>query len=95
MDRLLIRGGRQLRGDVKVSGAKNAALPILATALMVPGKVRFENLPHLNDVTTMLQLLGRMGVEVLLDDRVRSNSTHLVDQLSPLMISCVRCERVL
>ncbi|MGB0225677.1 MAG: UDP-N-acetylglucosamine 1-carboxyvinyltransferase [Litorivicinaceae bacterium] len=68
MDRLLIRGGRQLGGDVKVSGAKNAALPILATALMVPGKVRFENLPHLNDVTTMLQLLGRMGVEVLLDD---------------------------
>ena len=48
MDRLLIRGGRQLRGDVKVSGAKNAALPILATALMVSGKVRFENLPHLS-----------------------------------------------
>ena len=68
MDRLLIRGGRRLNGDVKVGGAKNAALPILATALMVPGKVRFENLPHLNDVTTMFQLLGRMGVEVLLDD---------------------------
>ena len=68
MDRFLIRGGRALSGDVKVSGAKNAALPILAAALMVPGKVRFENLPHLNDVTTMLQLLGRMGVEVLLDD---------------------------
>ncbi len=68
MDRLLIRGGRRLNGDVRVGGAKNAALPILATALMVPGKVRFENLPHLNDVTTMLQLLGRMGVEVLLDD---------------------------
>ena len=68
MDRFVIRGGRALSGDVKVSGAKNAALPILAAALMVPGKVRFENLPHLNDVTTMLQLLGRMGVEVLLDD---------------------------
>lgn len=68
MDRFLIRGGRQLSGDVKVSGAKNAALPILATALMVPGKVRFENLPHLNDVITMLQLLGRLGVQVLLDD---------------------------
>ncbi len=68
MDRFLIRGGRGLSGDVRVSGAKNAALPILAAALMVPGKVRFENLPHLNDVTTMLQLLGRMGVEVLLDD---------------------------
>ena len=68
MDRFLIRGGRQLSGKVRVSGAKNAALPILAAALMVPGKVRFENLPHLNDVTTMLQLLGRMGVDVLLDD---------------------------
>ncbi|HAB77265.1 MAG TPA: UDP-N-acetylglucosamine 1-carboxyvinyltransferase, partial [Gammaproteobacteria bacterium] len=52
MDRFLIRGGRRLSGDVRVSGAKNAALPILAAALMVPGKVRFENLPHLNDVTT-------------------------------------------
>lgn len=68
MDRFLIRGERVLSGDVKVSGAKNAALPILAASLMVPGKVRIENLPHLNDVTTMLQLLGRMGVEVLLDD---------------------------
>ena len=57
MDRFLIRGGRRLGGDVRVSGAKNAALPIIAAALMVPGKVRFENLPHLNDVTTMLQLL--------------------------------------
>ena len=79
MDRLLIRGGRRLNGDVRVSGAKNAALPILATALMVPGRVRFENLPHLNDVTTMLQLLGRMGVEVLLDDTgsVELDASHL------------------
>ncbi len=85
MDRLLIRGGRQLSGDVKVSGAKNAALPILATALMVPGKVRFENLPHLNDVTTMLQLLGRMGVEVLLDDTgsVELDASHLNSIVAP------------
>lgn len=68
MDRLIIRGGQVLEGEIRISGAKNAALPILASALMIPGKVRFENLPHLNDVTTMLQLLGRMGVEVLLDD---------------------------
>ena len=85
MDRLLIRGGRQLSGDVKVSGAKNAALPILATALMVPGKVRFENLPHLNDVTTMLQLLGRMGVDVLLDDTgsVELDASHLNSIIAP------------
>lgn len=69
MDRLLIHGGRQLDGEVRVSGAKNAALPILAAALMVPGSVRFHNLPHLNDVTTMIQLLGRLGVDVLLDER--------------------------
>lgn len=68
MDRFVIHGGRPLAGEVRVSGAKNAALPILAAALMVPGRVRLENLPHLNDVTTMLQLLGRMGVDVLLDD---------------------------
>lgn len=68
MDSLIIRGGQVLEGEVRVSGAKNAALPILAAALMIPDRIRIENLPHLNDVTTMLQLLGRMGVEVLLDD---------------------------
>lgn len=74
-----------LAGEVRVSGAKNAALPILAAALMVPGKVRFENLPHLNDVTTMLQLLGRMGVEVLLDDTgsVELDATDLASNVAP------------
>ena len=85
MDRFVIRGGRALSGEVKVSGAKNAALPILAAALMVPGRVRFENLPHLNDVTTMLQLLGRMGVEVLLDDTgsVELDATQLSSLVAP------------
>ena len=74
-----------LSGEVKVSGAKNAALPILAAALMVPGKVRFENLPYLNDVTTMLQLLGRMGVEVLLDDTgsVELDASSLKSVIAP------------
>ena len=79
MDRLIIRGGRILSGETRISGAKNAALPILAAALMIPGKVRFENLPHLNDVTTMLQLLGRMGVEVLLDDRKLTAGQRFAD----------------
>lgn len=85
MDRFIVRGGRTLAGEVRVSGAKNAALPILAAALMVPGKVRFENLPHLNDVTTMLQLLGRMGVEVLLDDTgsVELDATDLASNVAP------------
>ena len=74
-----------LSGEVKISGAKNAALPILAAALMVPGKVRFENLPYLNDVTTMLQLLGRMGVEVLLDDTgsVELDASSLKSVIAP------------
>ncbi len=85
MDRFIVRGGQTLAGEVRVSGAKNAALPILAAALMVPGKIRFENLPHLNDVTTMLQLLGRMGVEVLLDDTgsVELDATHLASNVAP------------
>lgn len=85
MDRFVIRGGRSLAGEVRVSGAKNAALPILAAALMVPGRVRFENLPHLNDVTTMLQLLGRMGVEVLLDDTgsVELDASQLTSLVAP------------
>ena len=76
MDRLLIRGGRQLGGDVKVSGAKNAALPILATALMVPGQVRFENLPHLNDVPRCYNFSGGWESRFCLMIRVQLNSTH-------------------
>lgn len=85
MDRLLIHGGRQLDGEVRVSGAKNAALPILAAALMVPGSVRFHNLPHLNDITTMIQLLGRLGVDVLLDERgsVELSAKALTSVIAP------------
>lgn len=68
MEKLAIRGGPALRGDVSISGAKNATLPILAGALLSSGKVRVANVPHLRDVTTMVQLLGRMGVDVLLHD---------------------------
>ena len=68
MEKLAIRGGPALQGDVSISGAKNATLPILAGALLSSGKVRVANVPHLRDVTTMVQLLGRMGVDVLLHD---------------------------
>ena len=68
MEKLAIRGGPALQGDVTISGAKNATLPILAGALLSSGKVRVANVPHLRDVTTMVQLLGRMGVDVLLHD---------------------------
>jgi UDP-N-acetylglucosamine 1-carboxyvinyltransferase len=68
MEKLAIRGGRVLHGETVISGAKNATLPILAGALLSEGKVRIANVPHLRDVTTMVQLLGRMGVDVLVHD---------------------------
>ena len=70
MDKLLIRGGKPLHGELKVSGAKNAALPILAATLLCSESVAVRNLPHLHDVTTMLELLGCLGVEVIIDERL-------------------------
>jgi len=71
MDKLQIRGGVQLEGEVRISGAKNAALPILAGTLLAEGPVSIGNVPHLRDVTTMIELLGRMGVGVTIDDKMR------------------------
>ena len=62
MDKLLIRGGRKLRGEVLISGAKNAALPELCAALLTDQPVTLHNVPRLKDVTTMLRLLQNMGV---------------------------------
>jgi len=64
MDKLRLVGGRPLEGEVRVSGAKNAALPILCAALLTPEPCTFENVPRLMDVSTMGRLLSRMGVEV-------------------------------
>ncbi|MFN3545101.1 MAG: UDP-N-acetylglucosamine 1-carboxyvinyltransferase [Thiobacillus sp.] len=69
MDSLLIHGGNPLAGDVRISGAKNAALPILAASLLTAAPLRLANVPHLKDISTMLALLGHMGVRVTLDDR--------------------------
>jgi len=71
LDKLQIRGGVPLDGEVRISGAKNAALPILAGALLADGPVSIGNVPHLRDVTTMIELLGRMGVSVTVDERMR------------------------
>ncbi len=70
MDKLLIRGGLTLNGEIYASGAKNSALPILAASLLADSPLKVGNLPHLNDVTTMLELLGSMGVEVMLSDEM-------------------------
>ncbi|MDH3916248.1 MAG: UDP-N-acetylglucosamine 1-carboxyvinyltransferase [Chromatiales bacterium] len=71
MDRLLISGGARLNGHVPISGAKNAALPILASTLLADSPMRVSNVPHLRDVTTTVELLGRMGVEITVDERMQ------------------------
>ena len=80
MDKLLIRGGASLYGEIYASGAKNSALPILASSLLADSPLKVGNLPHLNDVTTMLELLGSMGVDVMLSDemevQVDTSSIH-------------------
>lgn len=71
MDKLHIEGGRPLQGEVRVSGAKNASLPILAAGLLAHEPVSIGNVPHLQDVTTMIELLGRMGATVTVDERMQ------------------------
>ena len=67
MDKLLIAGGARLSGEVAMSGAKNAALPILCACLLTSEPLKFSNVPQLNDVSTMLRLIAQMGVAVTLD----------------------------
>jgi UDP-N-acetylglucosamine 1-carboxyvinyltransferase len=69
VDKLVIDGGARLSGEVAISGAKNAALPILCASLLTPDTVTLENVPHLRDVTTMLSLLGQMGVNISSDGK--------------------------
>ncbi len=70
MDALLIQGSRRLEGEVRISGAKNATLPILAATLLSSEPVRIGNVPHLHDVTTTIELLGRLGVGVTIDEKL-------------------------
>lgn len=70
MDKLIISGGARLKGDVKISGAKNSALPILAATLLADEPVTISNLPHLHDITTMLELLRQMGVDLTIDEKL-------------------------
>jgi len=82
MDKLIISGGHPLEGQVRVSGAKNAVLPILAGSLLADGPVTIENVPHLNDVTTTMALLGRMGVHLTVDERMNIEvDSRYVDEL--------------
>lgn len=70
MDKLIITGGAQLSGELRISGAKNAALPILAATLLSETPVSVGNIPHLHDITTTMELLGRMGVRLVVDEKM-------------------------
>ncbi len=85
MDKLIITGGAGLEGDVRISGAKNAALPILAATLLADGDITIGNLPHLHDITTTMELLGRMGVTLTIDERMRitADPNTITDYTAP------------
>lgn len=70
MDKLIISGGAPLSGEVRISGAKNATLPILAAALLAEGSMTIGNVPHLHDITTTMELLGGMGVELTVNENM-------------------------
>ncbi|MDR1968271.1 MAG: UDP-N-acetylglucosamine 1-carboxyvinyltransferase [Burkholderiaceae bacterium] len=84
MDKLLIRGGRPLRGEVPVSGAKNAALPELCAALLTDEPVRLLNVPRLQDVRTMRALLDNMGVQAATHGERDGMSLHAADPIEPV-----------
>ena len=73
MDKLIITGGSPLKGDVEISGAKNAALPVLISSLLAEQPVKISNVPHLNDITTTIALLKHLGVDIELDDNMTVN----------------------
>jgi len=85
LDKLIITGGVPLNGEIRISGAKNAALPILASTLLADGPVTVGNIPHLHDITTTMELLGRMGVSLVVDERmnIEVNSGSIKEFFAP------------
>ncbi|TXH38103.1 MAG: UDP-N-acetylglucosamine 1-carboxyvinyltransferase [Rhodospirillaceae bacterium] len=88
MDRIRIRGGRPLKGEIKISGAKNAALPLMTTCLLTDEQVRLDNVPDLADINTMTHLLVQHGVEVMTrlagkDRSILLNGQHITDTTAP------------
>lgn len=85
MDKLIITGGNRLEGEVRISGAKNSALPILAATLLADEPVTVSNLPHLHDITTMLELLRQMGVDLTVDEKlsVEIDARTLTSTIAP------------
>ncbi|MFQ5935200.1 MAG: UDP-N-acetylglucosamine 1-carboxyvinyltransferase [Acidiferrobacterales bacterium] len=70
MDKLIVTGGIPLRGEIRISGAKNAALPVLVASLLTDRPLHIGNVPHLQDITTTMELLGRIGVNLVVDEKM-------------------------
>ena len=85
MDKLIISGGVPLDGTIRIAGAKNAALPILAATLLTDSAVTVGNIPHLHDITTTMELLGQMGVSLVLDEHmnIEVDSSTIRDLYAP------------
>ena len=85
MDKLIITGGSTLNGSIRISGAKNAALPILSATLLSDGPVTVCNVPHLHDITTTMELLGNMGVHLTVDEKLNTeiDASHIRSFLAP------------
>jgi UDP-N-acetylglucosamine 1-carboxyvinyltransferase len=85
MDKLMIRGGIPLQGEINISGAKNAALPILASTILADAPVTVGNVPHLHDITTTIELLGRMGAQITVDERmnIEVDSSNIIEFFAP------------
>lgn len=85
MDRLIVSGGKPLRGEIRVSGAKNAALPVLVASLLTDKPLRIGNVPHLQDITTTMELLGRIGVRLVVDEKmvVEADASNVTSLRAP------------
>ena len=85
MDKLIVSGGVPLQGEVRISGAKNAALPVLVASLLSSEPLHINNVPHLQDITTTMSLLGMMGVRLVVDDKmgIEADSSQVNSVVAP------------
>ncbi len=85
MDKLIVSGGYPLRGEVRISGAKNAALPVLVASLLTDKPLCIGNVPHLQDITTTMELLGRMGVRLVVDEKmvIEADASDVTSRRAP------------
>jgi UDP-N-acetylglucosamine 1-carboxyvinyltransferase len=85
MDKLVVTGGVSLKGEVRISGAKNAALPVLVASLLTDGPLYIRNVPHLQDITTTMTLLGQMGVRLVVDEKmsIEADASQMTSVVAP------------